>query len=362
MALTTSVKGIEAFSQPLSTLNSEQQNQFLIGKIAFHGSGVDNRSLEQIGIGPLYNAVNCGECHTHDGRPDPTVSPSSIVRIFNSKSEKGDPLYGKQLQTKALEGTTSEVTNGKLNLGDLDKNSFLFTRTATPVFGMGLIEAIDDNWMYTNADPNDKNKDGISGRIGYVKIDGKSAVAKFGTKSTITSVREQTSLAANEDLGLSEKELGKTSTDALVFYTRALAVPKQRSNTSNDAGKKTFNNLGCSSCHRETAPVGKSDLYTFDKAEIHPFSDFLLHNMGKELADAGDIEGRDADEFRTAPLWGLGLRQTVNGSLFLLHDGRATSIDQAILFHAGEATKAKSDYKNLSQKEKDQLLTYLNSL
>ena len=343
-------------------MNADQKNQFLIGKIAFHGSGVDNRSLEQRGIGPLYNALTCGECHAHDGRADPTRAPSSIIRIYNSKFKNGDPIYGEQIQDKAIEGSISEATNGKLNLGELEKNSFKFTRTAPPVFGMGLIEAIDDDWILENADPNDKNKDGISGRIGYINIDGKKVIAKFGAKATITSVKDQTLLAAKEDLGLDEKELGKTSTDALVFYTRALAAPKQRSNTSTEIGKKTFNNLGCASCHSETAPIGKSDLYTFDKAKIHPFSDFLLHNLGKELADAGEVAGRDSDEFRTAPLWGLGLRETVNGSLFLMHDGRAHSIDDAILLHGGEAQKSKMKYQELSPKDTDELIQYLNSL
>ena len=161
----------------------------------------------------------------------------------------------------------------------------------------------------------------------------------------------------------SSPEMSAEQEDFLVFYTRAIAPPRpQKPTQQSKLGKQIFRSTGCSSCHTESIRIDKTDINKHEKIYIHPMSDFLLHSMGKGLSDPSAIEGRQADEFRTAPLWGLGHIQKVNGSLNLLHDGRAKSIDQAVLLHGGEAQKAKLSYTRLSEKEKSAILKYLNSL
>ncbi|MFN8016403.1 MAG: di-heme oxidoredictase family protein [Acidimicrobiia bacterium] len=368
----------QAFSRPLKSLNKNQKSNFIKGKLLFHGIKNDTRSLESKGIGPFYNALSCGDCHQNDGTADPDSSPSLVIKFQNNNH--GDSTYGYQLQTKSLNGFTSEGSNlNSLNYGAIDKTTKTYTRIAPRLIGMGLIEAIPDSFFYRYEDTNDANKDGISGRIAYIKNKNtnKKEIARFGWKATQIDVKEQTMLASSEDLGLisskykfaicpkkvsciSKPEISDDQINQIVTYTRSLAPP--RKSKSESQGKAIFNNLGCSSCHIETIKLEKSDIVIKDDTEIHPYSDFLLHNMGAQLADSTSIQDRNADEFRTAPLWGLGKIEKVNKSLNLLHDGRAKTIDEAIKFHGGEASKTKDAYIKLSSREKALILKYLNSL
>jgi len=383
----------DSFSKPLTSLSDDDNRKFILGKNLFHGTSNDSRTLESRGIGPLYNALTCGDCHGDGGISDPDNSPSLNVKIFNETNPNNiDSAYGSQIQTKATGNYFEEakivrfhdggfrLTN--LAFGELDKASFTYSRIAQKVVGLGLVESIPDEHFIANADPDDVDGDGISGEIGY-SIDLSTndvSIARFGTKATEISVKNQSLKASFEDLGLTNSMFGVTlcteptncmrkpemtleQEEFLIFYTRTIAPPKSRMlSPQTKQGQKLFNSIGCSSCHTQSIKLERSDLVKSDNTYIHPFSDFLLHSMGNELGDDQSISGRDSDEFRTAPLWGLGLIENVNGSLNLLHDGRAKTIDEAILFHGGESLKSRNKYLELTVKEKKAIISYLASL
>jgi CxxC motif-containing protein (DUF1111 family) len=157
-------------------------------------------------------------------------------------------------------------------------------------------------------------------------------------------------------------ELDDAKLDRVTFYSRTIAVPARRAPQSVDAGARLFGNLGCSGCHATTLTTGSSDIEALSQQVIHPYSDLLLHDMGADLADGRPDFAASGSEWRTAPLWGLGLIETVNGHTRLLHDGRARSIEEAILWHGGEAAAAQRAFRSLSVKERADLVALLESL
>jgi CxxC motif-containing protein (DUF1111 family) len=378
-----------AFSQPLADLTQEQQQSAVIGKSLFHEYAIENKNIEQKGIGPAFSALSCSDCHARDGRGNPDDSPSLAVKLYNPTTDSGgDPTYGQQLQLRHVTESLRETSLDRVSLtsdvqqslqrGPLDNNTRMYFRIAPSVFGAGLIESIPEEWFYSQQDPFDKNDDGISGRIGWVDKDTKT-IGRFGWKATQPNVFSQALLAAHEDLGVTnslfpacaadqsqctiKNDITQEQEQHLVFYTRSLAPPRQRETRGVAAeGEQLFISLGCAQCHSPQVPVEQSDVIKVKKGEIAPYSDFLLHNMGRELADATALPGREADEFRTAPLWGLGLIEKVNGSLHLLHDGRATTIDQAIRFHGGEAQQSRDLYRGLPRTQRQAVIAYLESL
>lgn len=383
----------KAFSKPLETLDKAQKRKFILGKNLFHGISNDHRTPEQRGIGPLFNAKSCGECHGNDGTSDPETTPSLLTKLFNSETkDSGDPNYGVQVQDQSTPemapeasidvNEENEISFSELSKGELALDTIVYQRIAPAVFGMGLIEAIPNSFFQEMADPQDKNNDGISGRIPYIEENGSKTktIGRFGWKSTVKSVKDQSLTAAFEDIGLTnskflpsdcfadkecvhKSDMSTTQEDNIVAYVRSLAPPRSRElNKQSKKGEKLFTTLSCSACHTQSIKLEESDLVVNKNTVIHPMSDFLLHSMGKNLADRSDMYGRKADEFRTAPLWGLGLKQKVNGSLNLLHDGRAKTIDQAIRNHGGEAKAAKGAYDKLSKADKQALIAYLNTL
>lgn len=385
--------GKNAFSKPLEDLTPSENRKFILGKNLFHGTSNDSRSLESRGIGPLYNAISCGQCHINGGTSNPDSSPSFNVKTYNSNSPtKTDPYYGAQINTNSTTNYFKEakikiLADGKfqltdLALGEFHENTFTYPRISQKVIGQGLIEAIPDSFFIAKSDPQDKNKDGISGKIAYAyNIENKTEeIARFGTKATEVSVRSQTLKALFEDIGISNSLFGTgecsepinctltpeatmQQEDYLVFYTRTIAPPRQKKQSKRAKdGQQIFNSIGCSSCHTPSIRLEKTDLVKNDYTYIHPYSDFLLHSMGQDLADPGTIDTRGADEFKTAPLWGLGLSKDVNGSLNLLHDGRAKTISQAIYLHGGEGLASRTNYQKLSNKDKKAIIAYLNTL
>lgn len=370
-------KTANAYSNPLGSLSKKQKSYFIQGKTIFHGLSNDTRSLEQKGIGPKFNTSVCADCHVNDGRGNPDTTGSIAVKLYNAKSkDHGDPIYSRQLQTNAINPDDLEAsiykTHFELYKGQLDDTTIAQFRITPSVFGTGLIEAIPDSFFYEKADPQDMNKDGISGRVSLIRdIDGNTAIGRFGWNATINSVSDQTLLAAFEEHGLTNSkftdhsgnnDMSENQENVLTFYTRALAPPaKRKLNPRSNKGKQIFMSIGCASCHSSNIKLSKTDIVKKDTV-IDPYSDFLLHNMGSELADANKTDTHDADEFRTAPLWGIGLVKQVNGGLFLMHDGRARSFDQAIKLHAGEAMQSSLAYKSLTSTDKKAIIAYLESL
>ncbi|HYG53463.1 MAG TPA: di-heme oxidoredictase family protein, partial [Flavobacteriales bacterium] len=268
-----------------------------------------------------------------------------------------------------------------------------------PNTGLGFIDALTDADILANADPTDADGDGISGRANYVTapwyfnpqpyhimVNGKY-IGRFGRKGAAVDLTNQTVNAYNQDMGITSEfamqepyingvlspygdaapdpEVASSELLNVVFYLRTLKAPVQRNKTDQDVinGKQIFLSTGCGKCHTESFTTGDCDIAALANKTIYPYSDFLLHDMGPGLDD-GYTEGNAlTSEWKTPPLWGLGLsKNSQGGSYFLLHDGRAHSIEEAITMHGGEATAVISTYNALSADAKAKLLKFLESL
>jgi CxxC motif-containing protein (DUF1111 family) len=441
-ATSTAPANRDAFSHPSANLSFEKQGTFKLGNALFKKLWVSSPSSTKAsdGLGPLFNARSCQSCHIKDGRGHPPENNTDSTGMFLRLARKAvsaedldatqngtiinlqDPVYGAQLQDSAVPGLAAEgrmvishtrqtvafpggaqaelrkpIYNvADLAFGALHPDTTLSPRIAPPMIGLGLIEAIHEADIAALADPEDADKNQISGRMALVRDEsGDIELGRFGWKAQNANVRRQSAEAFSGDIGIStadiashygdctkhqpacfqmphgeQARLGKTEAPGLVlelvtFYSRNLAVPARRN--IDDAtvlhGKQMFHTSGCASCHKPNF-VTRRD--AGDPAQsfqlIWPYSDFLLHDMGEGLADgqqAGLASGR---EWRTPPLWGIGLTKTVSGHTFFLHDGRARNLEEAILWHGGEAQAARTAYMALTQSDRDSLIRFLESL
>lgn len=361
-----------------------------------------------------------GRGHLPYSKEDDAIS--LILKIQNTESGAGDHIYGQQLQDFSTQGVKPEgkvvvdytysqvkLADGSivelrkpilsvsgLGYGDLHKDSHLLPRIAPPMIGLGLLEAIDANDIRAGADINDDNKDGISGRVhAVVNEQGQQALGRFGWKAEAASLRQQTQTALFNDMGLSSNsthfayaqgdctaqqkdcistvneyqpessaEIPDELLEPLLFYVRNLAVPKRREPNSKAvlAGKNIFYQSGCTNCHRPKyiTPVDTENIEQ-SRQLIWPYTDLLLHDMGEGLSDPQDSHPL-ASEWRTPPLWGIGLTALVNREYGFLHDGRARTILEAILWHGGEAQQSRDAIVKLSEEERRNLLLFVNSL
>lgn len=334
-----------------------------------------------------------------------------------------EPTYGGQLQDIAVHGLNGEghmyityrpkpvkLNDGTvielrapsykitdLGYGPLHPDTMISPRVAPTMLGLGLLESIPEDTILAGADPDDKNGDGISGRANMVWsiADNKVTLGRFGWKAGNPTVRQQSAGAFAGDIGLSspmvqtpsgdctanekvclnapngedpEKgtpEVTKQMLDFVTFYAENLAVPKRR-NAEEEAvkeGQELFNTIGCSSCHTPTFMTGKAPgLPHLSNQRIWPYTDLLLHDMGEGLADHRPEGVASGSEWRTAPLWGTGLTKQVSGHTYFLHDGRARNVEEAILWHGGEAKAAREGYAGLTKEERQSLLAFVNSL
>jgi CxxC motif-containing protein (DUF1111 family) len=334
-----------------------------------------------------------------------------------------EPTYGNQLQDLAIQGhaaegrvhvryTESPVTlaGGQkvalrkpafsitdLGYGPMHPDTQISPRIAPPMIGLGLIEAIPEEAILARADPDDKDGDGISGRPNWVKEEGGPArVGRFGWKAGNALIAQQSAEAFAGDMGISSPLLNKPSGDCtenqptclnapngntppetgaeintdlfdlVVFYSRNLGVPARRNPQAPNVlrGKSVFAAIGCASCHAPSATVGEAspDNPHLSHQRIWPYTDLLLHDMGEGLADNRPEREANGREWRTPPLWGIGLTRTVNGHTFFLHDGRARNLLEAILWHDGEAGRAREAFAKLPKSERDALIDFVNSL
>jgi len=266
-------------------------------------------------------------------------------------------------------------------------------RIGQQLIGLGFIDAISDTDIIANEDINDSNGDGISGKVNYVWNieDQTTTVGKFGWKANQPTLKQQISAAFNGDMGLTTSlfpdencpegidcsqlfnginegetvEVPDIQLSRMMVYMSAISVPKRRDYDTYDVlkGKELFNELACVNCHVNEFVTSNFELLPqMSHVTIRPYSDFLLHDMGDELADNRADFLATGHEWRTQPLWGLGMIEFVNDHTFLLHDGRARTIEEAILWHGGEAETSKNNFMNLKAKEREQLLSFLNSL
>ncbi|MEM9997927.1 MAG: di-heme oxidoredictase family protein [Bacteroidota bacterium] len=377
------------------------------------------------GLGPFFNARACSSCHFKDGRGRPPAFAGErptgwLVRTsVGSLDAQGNPIgderYGTQIQDAAINGFPAEaaltVTYEEIPgqfadgtpyslrrptisvsdeafgpLGDLP----LSGRTANHLSGMGLLEAIPEQTILALADPNDADGDGISGRANMVWNirEGRSTLGRFGWKAEQPTVEQQVASAFHGDMGLTSSlfpdencapaspgcteaptggspEVEDRGLGHVTLYSGSLAVPARRDweEPAVLRGKALFAQIGCAGCHVPKFETGISTISaSHENQVIRPYTDLLLHDMGEGLAD--DLATFDASgrEWRTPPLWGLGLIQTVNGHMELLHDGRARGVVEAILWHGGEAEAARERFRALSQSERDDLVRFLHSL
>jgi CxxC motif-containing protein (DUF1111 family) len=255
------------------------------------------------------------------------------------------------------------------------------------MIGLGLLEAVPESEIVANADPNDTNGDGIMGKANYVyDVTTKSVqLGRFGWKANTASVLTQVATAFNQDMGLTssiipvessfgqsqydglkdDPELPDTTLNAVKFYAQTLAVPARRNTTDATVkrGEQLFIQAKCANCHRQTLTTGVNVAFSpVSNQVIHPYTDLLVHNMGPGLADNRPDYKAGGQDWRTAPLWGLGLYETVNSPGYYLHDGRARTLIEAIMWHGGEAAASQAYFSNLSTTDRNALLKFLASL
>jgi CxxC motif-containing protein (DUF1111 family) len=367
----------EVLDGPIEGLTSSQNAQFLAGDIAFN----NDIFTSQTGLGPIFVATSCGSCHRGDGRGHPFTTLTRFGQT-DSTGNKFIHLGGPQLQNRALPSYTYE----QIPIGAT------FSKFTPPAnTGLGFIELVSNEDILAMSDPNDLNGDGISGVPNWNTIPGYVAVpantisrngkyiCRFGKKASIFDLLQQTATAYNQDIGITSSfesldeysrkiidfEVSDNTIRNVVAYLQTLKAPIQRNQNDPDVtyGKNVFISLNCVSCHKQTLNSGFSELAALSNKPFHPYTDLLLHDMGPGLDDGYTEGSAKTFEWRTPPLWGLGLSPDSQGKeYFLLHDGRAKSIEQAIEMHGGEAAAAKNAYMNLSMSDKDKLIKFLKSL
>jgi len=431
------------YSTPLKGITSEDKLNFRIGEGIFQKFWVPSPSSTTAsdGLGPLYNTRSCNSCHVNNGRghaPEAGVNgasvPSSLIRLGRSYKNAppianfiypniGDKHYGNQFQGQSSPGILPEgdyhltysthieiladgthVTLRKpeihwttLNYGKLEDNIGVTLLVSPALVGMGLLDNIQSDMILANADPDDDNHDGISGRVNWIPgLNGKeNIIGRFGYKASVPSVSAQNQLAFNTDLGLSTPRNTAPSGDCTEYQKTCidspngnsphldnLEVDKQQSklvdlfvslssppamrnlgNTKFMEGKSIFEDSGCASCHIPKMKTGTDSAFTLlKKRTFYPFTDMLLHDMGAELASGFQLFSATQNEWRTAPLWGIGISEKVSGRISFLHDGRAQTIEEAILWHGGEAQQSQEHYKRLNKEHRKKLIYFLESL
>lgn len=382
---------------PLETLTAEQRAAFLAGDAEF------SRTFSELdGLGPIFIAQSCESCHAGDGKGHPMFNITRFGRWdgdqFNTLSHDGGP----QLQQRAIRKYIGEIVPSSANA--------VARFTPPSVTGLGLLEAVDDADIIALADPNDADNDGVSGRVHWVDstelisasivrsaglspstrrhiaVNGKY-VGRFGKKARTVTLMQQTVQAYIEDMGVTSEllphdivntqvgtlahddvadpEVPSSVVSRVAFYLRTLRPPPRRAADNADvrAGEALFASTGCAKCHTPTMRTGTSDIAALNNVTFAPFTDLLLHDMGKDLDDRYTEGSAVSSEWRTAPLWGIGLAESSQGgAAYYLHDGRARSLRDAIGFHGGEGARSRTAFTTLTASQQEQLLRYLRSL
>jgi CxxC motif-containing protein (DUF1111 family) len=402
------------------------------------------------GLGPLFNTRSCISCHSSGGKgPAPTEGiskPSALVIRLGSAELNifSDPIYGGQLQPRAIAVTHSSIQpdllgEAQLDLsyqqisgeyadgtpyilrqpsykladlayGDLDKRTALSPRFSPVIYGVGLLDAISEQDLLSQEDTDDINQDGISAKYNRVPIMPSShntavfhgtvenvvdatplGIGRFGHKAKQPSLHQQVAAAFRDDIGITNTsfvsescsidqpncqaasvigghgtvEIPDKLLDLVTQFNQLIAVPPARNLNSPKAqqGRELFYQLGCESCH--TASYTTDADYPHESLanqKIWPYTDLALHDMGAGLADGVNEYDANGQEWRTPPLWGIGARKNISSENLYLHDGRATTVAEAILWHGGEALVSQQSFIQLEQAQRNALLAFLDAI
>ncbi len=413
------------FGAPRADLRGAERERIELGRALFDTRALakSEPGAALVGLGPVYNMEGCGGCHIRDGRGRPPLVQGEALRQMVVRlsvrmpdgAVMAHPVYGTQLNDQAIEGVPAEgqafveysAVTGRygdgtpyelarphygffeLAFGRLGDEVLISARVPPHVVGLGLIEAVSDGVILALADEDDADGDGISGRPNRVTdvATGRLRLGRFGWKASQPTLRQQSAEAARTDMGLTSTlyahedcapmqracaassgqgrpELGDAALDALEAYLKGLGAPLSRGSAGAGVatGQGLFADYGCARCHVPSLKLERAALPGAVPAAIAVYSDLLLHDMGEGLADHRPDGLANGSEWRTAPLWGLGLTEPINGHTRFLHDGRARNLEEAILWHGGEAEPAKERFRLAPADDRAALLTFLNSL
>lgn len=415
-----------AFGFQAANLEGDDALFFFTGNSLFNQNWVTApaSTTARDGLGPYFNAKSCSACHFKDGRGrmpafDGEINHGLLLRLSASGIQENgannpDSIYGGQLQDQSVlnaetegnfkiifetvpvtyaDGTTVNLRKPNYTLTDLaygepGGNLKISPRVANQMIGLGLLDAIEESTLLSFADETDADGDGISGKVNIVWDfeTHSNAIGRFGWKANQPNIRQQVAAAFAGDIGITSSlfmdencptgvdcndfpnggtpEITDENLDKVALYSSALAVPARRNVNNQDVleGKTLFNNMQCISCHKPKIVTGSHVISALANQTIRPYTDLLLHDMGAGLADNVTDFKATGTEWRTPPLWGIGLIETVNGHSNLLHDGRARTIEEAILWHGGEAETSKQEFTSLTNVERAQVLKFLESL
>ena len=379
-------KDEEVLAGTIPGLTVQEEHEHLVGDKAF-----GKIFTPEQGLGPVFVQTSCSNCHVGNGKGHPSTVLTRYGKIENSIIDYLYDKGGPQLQQHSISGYTPEALPGEANV--------FSKRMAPAVMGLGYIATLSDASILANSDSSDADGDGISGRPNYVNptaffipqlihiSNNGQYIGRFGKKAEKVTIQDQVVFALKQDIGITsdfdtqdlynaqvgintgdhvpDPEVSSGFVNSLVFYMRTLKAPPRRNTNDPDVmeGEKLFDQIGCTSCHKSTFTTAQSDIDALSSQTFHPYSDFLLHDMGELLDDSYPEGNANGYEWRTAPLWGVGLaKDSQGGQLFLLHDGRATTFKGAIAFHGGEAASRRTAFYALSEQQQKQLIKFLESL
>lgn len=388
----------EVLAGPIEGMSEPQVRQHFIGDEEF-----GRRFGVADGLGPIFVATSCEQCHVGDGKGHPAFN---LVRFGRMGPDGFDPMLsegGPQLQHRSIPGYPPEQVP--------EAATGVSTLAPPAVTGLGYLDAVDDATLIALADPDDADGDGISGRLqlhepselietvlaleargspdpgarGTV-VDGRY-IGRFGRKALTVNLLHQTVGAYLQDMGVTtdllpedlfnpragsrtadevaDPEASSATVANVVFYMKTLRAPPRREADHPEvlAGEALFSSIGCAGCHVPTLRTGRSEIATLDRVEFHPYTDLLMHDMGPDLDD-GYAEGTALpQEWRTSPLWGIGLAERFQGGeAYYLHDGRVRTLEEAISLHGGEASAVRDAFEALSPEDRARLIRFLRSL
>ena len=411
-----------AYSVPATNLSATQEEQHSLGDALFEATFITPPAINNPGLGPIFNNSSCISCHPRDGRaPFPTLLDRRSGFFLRVSMPGEDPHtgamipvpgFGTQVQNQAIIGHTPEASfavsyteivetfedGTKVVLRKphyrmentyipLPAGVLISPRIGPPVFGLGLLESVPDADIIAAADPDDRDGDGISGKVNWVwdAVSQSKKIGRFGWKANTATLLEQSAAAFVNDMGITnylflqetgigqtngsdgladDPEIDRQTLDNVAFYCQTLAVPAARnlSKPSVRNGARLFELAECAKCHTPKQRTLQAPISALANQTFYPYTDMLLHDMGEDLADGRPDFLATGREWRTRPLWGIGLQDLVSGHTHFMHDGRAKNITEAILWHGGEALRSKEIFKKLTKKERADLLEFLNSI